>query len=337
MCPVLFEVPQPPAWVAVVLALALGAAALLVELREQRRRGARRNRARAAGITALAALVGVGIWYGLARWGPVQVRSWGTMLMFGFAAGMLWALHDAREDETITLDLMIDVTLAILVGAIIGSRIMSVVLEWDAYAARPGSVFRIWEGGLSFHGGLIGGTLGGSLLMWRRGLSVPRMADLLVPSVTLGYAITKVGCFLNGCCYGVPTDLPWGVHFPTLADPDVARHPTQLYGSALSLVVFGLLLAFRRRLHHPGHLALLYLVLYSGARFGVEHFRRGASAVVFEPLAPLTYAQVASIAIALAAGAWMFLDARRAGRRARERETDAPAAASENTKEAEDV
>ncbi|MGD9496730.1 MAG: prolipoprotein diacylglyceryl transferase [Armatimonadota bacterium] len=312
MCPTLFQVPALPAWAAAVLAVLLGGAGLLVDALEQRRARGAIDWRRAAAIALAGALVGLAVWYALSRWGPVQVRAWGTMLMLGFLVGMAWAVYDGREDRAISFALMVDLTLAILVGAIIGSRLMSVLLEWDAYVARPGAVLRVWEGGLSFHGGLLGGTIAGSLMLWRLGLSIPRMADLVAPSIALGYAITRIGCFLNGCCYGVPTDSAVGVHFHFAGEADIARHPTQLYSAALSLLIFAILLAVRRRLHRPGHLALLYLVLYSAARFLVEHFRRGASAVVMHALAPLTYAQVASIVIALVAAGVILLDRRRA-------------------------
>lgn len=311
MYPVLCQLGPLPGWAGVLMVVVFAAAALLVERGEQRRLGVWPDGRRAALVAVIAGAVGLLLWTALRLWGPMPVRAWGTMLMLGFLAGMGWALYDARRDEAVTLDLMIDLTLAILVGAIVGARLLSVALEWHSYAAGYGSPWRIWEGGLSFHGGLIGGTVAGIALIRRRGLSVPRMIDLLAPSIALGYAITRIGCFLNGCCYGAPTESGWGVHFPGL-DPALAYHPTQLYDAALTMVIFGLLLAVRGRLRRPGHLFLLYLILMSAARFGIEQLRRGASAEVLGPLAPLTYAQAASIAIAVAAGAWMLIDARRA-------------------------
>ncbi len=328
MCPILLKVGPLPGWAAPVLAVAFGAAALLVEMREQQRAGVR-DRPRALGIATVAALAGVALWWGLRRWGPVEVRSWGTMLMIGFLAAMLWALWDGRHDEEITFDLMIDLTLVILIGAIIGSRALAVILDWSAYAERPGSIWHVWEGGLSFHGGLIGGTLAGLGLTRLRGLSVARMADRLMPAVAIGYAITRIGCFLNGCCFGAPTTSALGVHFHFAGEADIARHPTQLYSAALSLFIFAILLAVRSRLRRPGHLALLYVIIYSVGRFGIEHFRRGASAVVYQPLAPLTYAQVGSIAIVVAAGVWMALDTIVARRREARGEPPPPTRASE--------
>ncbi len=317
MHPVLCEIGPLPPWAAVGLVVAFAAFGLLVEWRERRAANEPLQFGRAAAIVLTAGAMALLAWWVLDRWGPAKVRSWGTMLMLGFLAGMLWAIRDARHDPLITTDLIIDMTLVILIGAVIGARAVFVALKWQAFRADLLSVLQVWAGGMSFHGGLLGGTLAASILAWRRRLSVPRMADLFAPSIALGYAITRIGCFLNGCCHGIPTDLPWGVTFPeaaAVAPPNIALHPTQLYASAASLIIFGILLAIRSHLRRSGHLFLSYLVLYSIARFGVEHFRRGASATVFEPLAPLTIGQVASIAIAAVACAWMLVDRWRARR-----------------------
>ena len=183
MCPVLCQIPGPPAWAAVLLCLILGGAGLLLELYEQRRVGTWPNLPRLVLMPLIGVALGAGISLGLQRWGPVSVRAWGTMLMFGFIGGMAWALWDSRNDDEIDADTLIDVTLAILIGAVIGSRLLAVALNWGDFAASPIDVFKVWEGGLSFHGGLLGGIAGCGLYVWRRGLSFPRVADLLTPSM----------------------------------------------------------------------------------------------------------------------------------------------------------
>lgn len=307
MCPVLYELGPLPGWAGALMALACAGVALVVERAEQRRRGVWPDRRRAALVGVVAGLVGLALWAALRRWGPVAVRAWGTMLMLGFLAGMAWALYDARDDQAITLDLMIDLTLVILVGAIVGARLMSVALEWHSYADGNRSPWRLWEGGLSFHGGLIGGTLAGIALIRHRGLSVRRMVDLLAPSVALGYAITRIGCFLNGCCYGHACDLPWAVTFPQLSStsaPPVPVHPTQLYSVAGTLLfTLPVLLWTTRWLQKPFSRFLGFLVLSSIVRIVVEFFRRGATGEIYAPLPALTVAQAASIAIILVAGA----------------------------------
>ncbi|MGC9317284.1 MAG: prolipoprotein diacylglyceryl transferase [Armatimonadota bacterium] len=308
MYPVLLEIGPLPDWAAAAIALALALVGGLLEMIEQRRLGMTLRPLRIAGIAALGAVVGLTAWWLLSRWGPIQVRAWGTMLMLGFIAGMLWLMHDTRGDDQLTTDVIIDLTLVILVGAIIGARALSVALEWETYTHGSRAPWEVWSGGLSFHGGLLGGIVAAALFLWRRRLRLWRVFDLLAPSIALGYALTRVGCLLNGCCHGAPTTVAWGVRLPAVDGGQVARHPTQLYAAAASLIIFALLLVLRRHLHRDGHLLLSYFVLYSVARFIIEHFRRGASAEVFAPLAPLTVAQVASIAIILVAGGWLLWD-----------------------------
>ncbi|MGI5816905.1 MAG: prolipoprotein diacylglyceryl transferase [Armatimonadota bacterium] len=292
-----------------LLCAILGGGALLLEILEQRRLGNYPRVARLIVMPLIGIAIGAGVSLGLHRWGPVAIRSWGTMLMIGFIGGMLWAMWDSRNDDEVDPDLLIDVTLAILVGAVIGSRLLAVALNWGDFAGQPIEVLKVWEGGLSFHGGLIGGIVGAWLYIARREVSFLRIADLLAPSIAIGYAVTRVGCFLNGCCHGAPSDLPWAIALPHIAgsgDPLVPRHPAQLYAALASLAVFGLLLLVRGHLRRKGHLFLAYLIFYSAGRFVVEFFRRGASAEPFGPIPALTVAQFASICIAVAAGAVML-------------------------------
>ncbi|MFO8082584.1 MAG: prolipoprotein diacylglyceryl transferase [Armatimonadota bacterium] len=303
----MFSIPGPPAWVAVLICLVLGGGALLLEVLEQHRLGTYPATGRLIAMPLLGIAIGVAVSLALHQWGPVAVRSWGTMLMLGFVLALLWAIHDSRDDDEIDADLLIDVTLAILIGAVIGSRLMAVALNWSDFAGQPAEIFKVWEGGLSFHGGLIGGILGAALYISRREVSFFRIADFLAPSIAIGYAVTRVGCFLNGCCHGIPSDLPWAIGMPHAAGGlEVARHPAQLYAAVGSMIIFGLLLLVRRHLRRNGHLFLTYLIFYSAMRFVVEFFRRGASAEVFAPIPALTVAQFASICIALAAGLVML-------------------------------
>lgn len=306
MHPVLASIPGPPLWAAVLICAALGGIALLLEVLEQRRLGTYPKAGRLIVMPLIGIAVGAAVSLALHRWGPVAVRSWGTMLMIGFIAGLLWAIWDTRNDDEIDADLLIDVTLAILIGAVIGSRLMAVALNWADFVGEPTKVVKVWEGGLSFHGGLLGGMIGAGIYIARRQISYFRIADALAPSIAIGYALTRVGCFLNGCCHGAPSDLPWAVAMPYIAnagDPLIPRHPAQLYAALASMVVFGLLLLVRKHLHRNGHLFLTYLIFYSVGRFVVEIFRRSHSAEELGALPSLTVAQFASICIAVAAGA----------------------------------
>ena len=302
MHPVLFEIPGPAPWATAAIVAVLLAIGAVLELREQRPEGSTLNPLRFAGVALLAIVLGLALSAALARWGPLPVRAWGTMLMLGFVAAMFWAIWDSRNDEEFSTDFIIDLTLAILIGAVIGARLLSVGLNWGYYGENLDQLMRVWAGGLSFHGGLFGGLIAGAALTWHRGISVRRTMDLFGPSIALGYAITRVGCFLNGCCYGSPTDSIFGVVFPHIANagvPGINLHPAQLYASAASLAIFAILLLLRSRISTPGNLFGSYLLIYSASRYLIEEVRRSATGEIFVPMAPLTMGQAGSIAIAI--------------------------------------
>jgi phosphatidylglycerol:prolipoprotein diacylglycerol transferase len=245
----------------------------------------------------------------LFRIGPVAVHSYGTLLMVGFIAGILLARREARRlrlPETVALDLGV----WLLVAGVVGARAMYVALNWGDFAARPAEIPCIWrEGGLSFHGGLLGGVIAGLLFAWRSGLPFLSLADMAAPGLALGYGIARFGCLLNGCCYGAPTDLWWGIRFPLYPDSQIATepsHPTQVYSALGSFCILAVLLWARTRRPVRGQLFLLYLMLYSVLRSGVEVLRKGYTAqVLFDGITQAQAASALAFALALAAYAWL--------------------------------
>lgn len=237
--------------------------------------------------------------------GPIGIHSYGVMLVLGFAAGMLLAIREGRR-RGISKDDIIDCGLWVLLSGIVAARLLYIFLDWDYFAGQWGKWIQIQKGGLSFHGGLLGAVAAVTIFAHRRNIGIAKLYDTLTPSLPLGYAIARIGCFLNGCCEGHATSLSWGVSFPpALGQAGLSPqpvHPTQLYASLLSLVVFGAILLLRSRLPGPGQLFAAYVILYSLQRYIVEIYRSGASAHVFPPLAPLTQAQVLSVIVALTAG-----------------------------------
>ncbi len=312
MCSTLVELGPWDLWVAALLAVIGAAAVVYTDLRSRETDEGKPllSPPRTVVMALIGACVGVGVYVAVNHWGPVKVRSWGTMLMVGFGAALAWVAHDSRNEDGISLDNLIDMTIAILIGAIVGARVVSAILNWSDFAGHPEQLLRVWEGGLSFHGGLIGGWIAGSIVIVRRKMGYGRMIYLLMPSVALGYAITRIGCFLNGCCYGVATDLPWGVCFHELpgVEGTVTRHPTQLYAVAANIGIFFLLLWIRPHLRRPGHLAPVYLGLYSVYRFLNEFPRLGATAHASHMIPALTQAQVASVAIFALSAIYLIVD-----------------------------
>jgi len=244
--------------------------------------------------------------------GPLAVHSYGVMLMLGFLAGLALSRRQARR-VGLSPDVALDLGVWILLASIVLARLLYVGLNWREYFAHPLDILGVWrEGGLSYFGGLLGGILAGLIYTRRTHLPFWLLGDVFAPGIALGYAITRVGCFLNGCCYGTPTSLPWGVVFPGITT--LPSHPTQLYSAAGSLLLTGLLLWLHPRLKAQGQLFAAYLMLYGVLRGIVEIFRLGVSAeelVLGRHHLLLTQAQFVCVLL-LVFGALLFL---RLGRR----------------------
>lgn len=238
--------------------------------------------------------------------GSFPVRSYGVMVLAGFLLGLWYASAAARrrlkglppgDPGAISPDDVADMALVGLFVAIAGARALYVLLDLDQFRGHWLDVAKVWTGGLSIHGAIVCGT---AYVWWysrRRRLNFLAFADLCAPAFALGYAIGRVGCFLNGCCYGAACNLPWAVRFHKEGEPGVLTppsHPTQLYATAMNLVWFALLDRWSRRPHRDGEIFVGYLALYSVYRFIDEQFRKGATADIF--FAGLTHAQVFSAA-----------------------------------------
>ncbi|MGC8667659.1 MAG: prolipoprotein diacylglyceryl transferase [Chthonomonadales bacterium] len=238
--------------------------------------------------------------------GSFPVRSYGVMVLVGFLMGLWYASAAARrrlstlpegDARAVSPDHVADMALVGLFVAIAGARALYVLLDLDQFRGHWMDVFKVWTGGLSIHGAIVCGI---AYVWWysrRHHLNFLAFADLCAPAFALGYAIGRVGCFLNGCCYGAACNLPWAVRFQKEGEPGVLTppsHPTQLYATAMNLVWFVLLDRWSRRPHRDGEIFVGYLALYCVYRFIDEQFRKGATADVF--IAGFTHAQVFSAA-----------------------------------------
>ena len=185
-----------------------------------------------------------------------------------------------------------DFTCLALLGGVVGGRLFYVVLEWEWFRRNPWELFAIWHGGLVWYGGFLGGLIAGWSYARAKRLAWLRVIDQLIPFLALGHAIGRLGCFLNGCCYGRPTDAWWGVVFPDHAE---AVLPTQLVEAAGLFLLYGVLrwLQRPRLLARPGGLLARYLMGYGLLRFGME-FLRGDQTIWW---AGLTLQQLISLSI----------------------------------------
>lgn len=240
--------------------------------------------------------------------GPFTLYSFGLMVILGFGAG-LWLASRLARRRGLPGDAFLDSAVVVLFASVAGARLLFVLLNWKEYSHQLAEVAALWRGGMSFHGGVVAGILAGVFYMRRQKIPVLAMADAAAPGIALGYAIGRIGCFLNGCCYGGPTDLPWGVHFPGTA-AGVHMHPTQIYATLANLVLCAVLARAYLRPHRVGQIIALYVSGYSLYRFLIESLRKGYTAEVFA--LGLTDAQVFSI-FSFVAGLiwWLWLQRRR--------------------------
>lgn len=228
--------------------------------------------------------------------GPIPIRPYGLMLLLAFGCALWLAARLARQ-RGLDSELFWDAAVPVLVSSIVSARLMYVLLELKTFLADPVDILRIWSGGLSVHGGVIGGILAGWVFTHRRKVPFLPYVDVAAPAIALGQVIGRIGCLLKGCCHGGPTTLPWGLSF--YAGDPTRYHPAQLYESAGSLLLMGLLIWRLRRPHTPGQILAAYAGGYSLVRFATEYFRRGITGQL--SAFGLTEAQIASVAIAAVA------------------------------------
>lgn len=235
--------------------------------------------------------------------GSLEVRSYGVMIVIGFALAVWWSMRVAPR-YGVEAEQILDFVLLTALAGVLGARLVYVLLDWGSFAGEPLRALYFWEGGLSFHGAVIGGGLAVALLARRKGIPFLRLADVLAPGVALAYAIGRIGCFLGGCCYGVPTDLPWACSFQDPFHPHVhtpPSHPTQIYASLSNLLIFALLARMQNPPHPEGKVFWAYLALYGVYRFIVEFWRIGATSTVLA--LGLSDAQWVSMLMVLLGGA----------------------------------
>jgi phosphatidylglycerol:prolipoprotein diacylglycerol transferase len=212
----------------------------------------------------------------LIKIGPFTVHTYGFLIAVAFLVAL--GLAKRQADKTgLSGEKITDLGFYTLLAAIVGSRVFFIFTTWSHYVDHPLDVFKIWEGGLVFYGGVI---LAVPTAMWyakKAGLPIWRTADVWAPSIAIGHAIGRLGCFCAGCCYGKAAEgVPWAVTFTnpeSLAIRGVPLHPSQIYESAAEFLNFLVLVFIRRRQSFNGQLFWLYILNYSIIRSVVELFR----------------------------------------------------------------
>jgi phosphatidylglycerol:prolipoprotein diacylglycerol transferase len=221
--------------------------------------------------------------------GGISVRWYGIMVALAVLTVVLWVLREVRKGADLSYDTVFTAALVGIPSGVVFSRLLHVIDKWDYYIQNPGQI--IGASGLTIYGAVLGATLAIWVYSRFSNFKFGYFTDVVAPGIILAQAVGRVGCTLNGCCYGLPTSLPWGVvytHPDSLAYaaslallPGTGLHPTQVYEIIFNLLAFGFLLKLRGRLKPDGSLFLVYLSLYSLWRFGVGFLREGTPFLFF--------------------------------------------------------
>ena len=211
--------------------------------------------------------------------GPFTLHTYGFLLAVAFLAGLWVASRQARR-AGLDAARVTDMAVWVLIAGLIGAKLLLVALDWRYFMSSPGQLSSIIQSGGVFYGGLIGGVLIAWWYARRNGLPGWQTADALAPGVVLGQAIGRLGCFAAGCCWGKATSLPWAVTFTDLyaaravgTPMDTPLHPSQLYESLATFLIFAFLLWLGPRKSFHGQVVLSYVALYSATRFALEFLR----------------------------------------------------------------
>ncbi len=226
----------------------------------------------------------------LFRFGPITLYSYGLMVALGFITATLLAARTAPKFG-IAPDRINTLSLIILISGIIGARALYILLNLKDFISDPVEIFMISHGGLVFYGGAVVSFLSGAAYSKISKMPVLDTADLIAPYIALGHSIGRIGCFLNGCCFGKPAAIFLGVAF----GDGVIRYPTQIYSSVCLLLLYMFLRVCLEFRQFRGQIFFLYIIFYSAGRFYIEFLRGDSPIVAFN----LTVFQLISLALLL--------------------------------------
>lgn len=210
--------------------------------------------------------------------GPIALHTYGLMLALAFLVGLLITLSEAKRTGQ-NPDFYGSLFLGLLLSAVLGARIAFVAFFWEDFKDNPLSALNVTSGGLMYFGGVIFALAFVILYARAKRLPLLRVLDTIAPALALGYAIARIGCLGAGCCYGRPTNGPFGIVFtdPKCLVPmhlrGVPLYPTQILELLNGLVCFGVLWALRTRVKKEGVLSAVFLILFGVFRFLIEFLR----------------------------------------------------------------
>lgn len=238
----------------------------------------------------------------LFRIGSLEIRAYGVMIALGFIVAVFVGMKEAKR-KGYNPEIIQDLLFYAMVFGLLGARLYYVLFsEPSWYFSHPLEIIAVWKGGLAIHGGLIAGFIVGVWFSKKHKIPFWKFADLMAPAMIIGQAVGRGACTLNGCSYGIPTNLPWAVTFTSpdaLLPPEfkgIPLHPTQFYELIIDFGIFLYIWSVRKKVEFDGQLFLKYAMAYGVARFFVEFFR-GDSLMIADILPA---AQITSIVILLA-------------------------------------
>ena len=239
----------------------------------------------------------------------MSVRWYGIIVALAILVIVLWMLRAVRKGANLSYDTVFTAALVGIPSGIVISRLLHVVDKWGYYIHNPGQI--VGGAGLTIYGAVLGAALAIWIYSRFSKFQFGYFADTIAPAIILAQVIGRVGCTINGCCYGIPTSLPWGVVY---AHPDsvayaasqalplgMGLHPTQLYEIIYNLLLFAVLLKLRGRFKPDGSLFLIYLGLYSLWRVGIAFLREGTPFLFGLPQAQVIGIIVLAVCVSLLA------------------------------------
>jgi len=206
------------------------------------------------------------------------------MLAISFIVGIYYIIRKTKK-LGIDPNTIVDLSIVLVISALVGSRFLYVIFHFDEFRNNLLDMVNPFQSsgdigiaGLTMIGGLVFAIIFGMLYIKLKNLPVLKISDIASIPIAMGIVITRIGCFFNGCCFGKPCDLPWGVIFPTQSPAgymfqDVSIHPTQLYSSLGGLVIILSLVLLSKFIRFDGFLIFMFIILYSLDRFIIDNFR----------------------------------------------------------------
>ncbi len=228
----------------------------------------------------------------LLKLGRLEIHSYGLLLALSFLIGIYWSIYRAKK-RGIDRNHVMDVSLLIVICAIVGSRLLYIVTHLDEFRGHWGDTFNPFQStgeigiaGATMLGGVVFALAAIFVYCKIKKISVLNLFDIFAPSFALGIFLTRIGCFMAGCCFGKVCHLPWAVVFPLrspagMTFPSQPLHPTQLYSSLYGLIILIILLLFDRKSRASGFLSSLFFMLYGVSRFFIDFVRYYESSVMF--------------------------------------------------------